>query len=146
MANEALQRGFISVFENLGKSKEQGNLGGWIRTIVVRRCIDLIKEIKCLKYDELDKVEIHQQDWDDFDSTYKQIEYAEIIELLEKLPLGYKTVFSMYVLDGIKHNEIAESLGISVATSRSQLSKARKMMMALVQEKFKETSVQKSQI
>ena len=138
MANEAMQRGFIAVFEKLNNYKGSGDLGAWIRMIIVRKCIDLIKEQKNLKYVELDKLEQHNNDWDVIDSAYNQIEYSEIVELLETLPLGYKTVFSMYVMDGIKHNEIAESLDISVATSRSQLYKARKMMLELVQDKFKE--------
>ena len=146
MANEALQRGFITVFEKLSNFTGSGDLGGWIRTIIVRKCIDVIKEQKNLKYEDLEKLEQYNNDWDIIDSAYEQIQYSEIAELLDTLPLGYKTVFSMYVMDGIKHNEIAESLDISVATSRSQLYKARKMMLELVQDKFKNSRMHKSQL
>ena len=146
MANEALQRGFIAVFQNLSKYKGTGNLGGWIRTIIVRNCIDLIKEQKNLKYDSIDELEHFNNDWDSIESPYEQINYSEIVELLENMPLGYKTVFSMYAMDGLKHNEIAESLDISIATSRSQLHKARKMMLELVKEKFNTSRMQAGQL
>jgi len=88
MANEALQRGFIKVFEKLGSYKGSGNLGGWIRTIIVMKCIDLIREQKDLRYDDLDKFENHELGWDENDSSYAKIEYSEIIELLDRMPLG----------------------------------------------------------
>ena len=145
MANEALQRGFIKVFEKLESYKATGTLGAWIRTIVVRKCIDLIKEQKGLRYDDLDKLENHEVSWDENGSSYAKIEYSEIVELLDRMPLGYRTVFSMYILDGLKHEEIAGILNITLATSRSQLHKARKMMMDLVKQKLKATDIQKYQ-
>ena len=143
MANEALQRGFIKVFEKLENYKGRGNLGAWIRAIIVRKCIDLIKEQKKLKYENLDTIENHEVEWDRDDRTYHRLDYKQITALLEQLPLGYRTVFSMYILDGLKHDEIASTLGISVATSRSQLFKARKMMLELVQENFNNANMQK---
>lgn len=136
-ANEALQRSFIKVFEKLESFKSNGNLGGWIRTIIVRTCIDLIKEQQDLKYDDLDQItnlSIHENEAVD---DYHDISYSEMIELLNQLPIGYRTVFSLYILDKLKHDEIATTLNISVTTSRSQLFKARKMMKDLVLNNFK---------
>lgn len=146
MANEALQRGFIAVFENLRKYNASGNLGGWIRTIIVRKCIDLIKEQQSLKYEDIEQLENQTLELGDIDPSSMQLKYSEITELLEQLPLGYKTVFSMYAIDGLKHSEIAESLEISITTSRSQLFKARKMMLGLIKEKSKKSRMQNSQL
>jgi len=144
MANEALQLGFIAVFEDLKKYKGTGNLGGWIRTIVVRKCIDLLRERKSLRYDEVEDLEDPNPTLADIGDDYGHYEYTELLGLLDKLPLGYKTVFSMYVLDEHSHSEIAEALKISVATSRSQLYKARKLLISLVQKKYYKSSLQKS--
>lgn len=140
-----MQRGFIAVFEKLKSFKGKGELGAWIRMIIVRKCIDLIKERKQLKYEDLENIDQHLIESAELNHTYNEINYSELVLLLDHMPLGYKTVFSMYILDGLQHKEIAEALDISVATSRSQLYKARKMMMELVQTQFKKSGMQQYQ-
>jgi len=143
LANEAMQRGFIKVFEKLSSFKGSGNLGGWIRSIIVSTSIDLIKERKKLLFDDIENVVVKDNRWDDNNSIYQNIDYKALLNLLDNLPLGYRTVFSMYVLDEIKHDEIASLLNISVATSRSQLHKSKKMLKEMVQEKFGKIKMQK---
>lgn len=142
MANEALQRSFIKVYENLGSFKA-GSLGGWIRTIVVRTAIDLIKERQKLRFSDVDQLEQIPSDWDSNDNSFDHINYDALLQLLDEMPLGYRSVFSMYVLDEIKHDQIAEILDITAATSRSQLFKAKNMLRKLVVEKFGITTMQK---
>ena len=136
LAKEAMQRGFIKVFSNLHKYKSIGNLGGWIRTIVVRTAIDLIKERKKLQFEDIDSVADVHNDWNESEETSSHIDNQSLLGLLSELPIGYKTVFTMYVIDEIKHQEIATLLNISISTSRSQLHKARKMLQSMIQKNY----------
>ncbi len=134
LANEALQRGFIKVYEKLSAYKGKNQLSGWIRSIIIRTCIDVLKERQKLQYEVIDQ----QYDITDTQTEYEQPEigFQDMLTLLDKLPDGYRAVFSMYVLDGLSHNEIAQLLKITPSTSRSQLAKSRKMMQALVKRHF----------
>lgn len=130
-AAEALQTGFIRVFKNLNSFRNEGELGGWIRKIIVRSAIDQIKKEKISFCDDLTII-------DELDNSYTMeisfdsFNYDQLIGLLNRLPKGYKMVFSMFVLDELDHSEIAATLGISEATSRTQLFKARKMLQSFI--------------
>lgn len=145
LANEALQRGFIKVFEKLSSFKinSSGSLGGWIRSIIVFTAIDLIKERKKLLFDDIENIPSKEVYSDDNYLNYQNVDYPSLLDLLDELPLGYRTVFSMYVLDEIKHDEIASILKISVATSRSQLHKAKKMLKEKVEKNFGNAIIEK---
>jgi RNA polymerase sigma factor (sigma-70 family) len=123
-AQEALQNGFIRVFRFLDRYAEQGQLGAWIRKIMVRASLD---QIRANKKHQIagDETTIDDSLHVDFPDT---MTYEKLLQLLEELPEGYKIVFSMYVLDDYSHAEIAETLQINEATSRTQLFKARKML------------------
>lgn len=132
-AQDALQNGFIKVFKNLDKYRNDGALGAWIRKIIVRASIDQLDLQK--KHRTLfttDEVESHTdiiEDW------HESMTYDELLKLINKLPLGYKMVFTMYVLDDLSHAEIAESLKITESTSRTQLKKARTLIKKQLLEK-----------
>ena len=143
LANEALQRAFIKVFSKLSTFKKEGNLGGWIRSIVVNTSIDVLNEQQKLKFDDLDKISEQTFDWEVEDHSLDKIDYNALLMILDELPTGYRTVFSMYVLDNLKHNEIASILKISVATSRSQLHKARRILREIVENKFGKVIMEK---
>lgn len=136
LANESLQRGFIKVFKRLESYSGAGSLGGWIRRIIVTTAIDVLKEQQKLQFEEVETLDHYATFSEDSSSRYQEIDYNAMLRLLDRLPIGYKTVFSMYVLDGLKHDEIASNLGISISTSRSQLFKSKKMMKALIIKEF----------
>lgn len=129
-AEEAMLNGFFKVFSNLKNFKNEGSFEGWIRKIMVRESISFLRQQK--------KIEFFIEDTfvkDDYDNNINtNIEVAEIQQLIDVLPEGYKMVFVMYAIEGYKHQEISEMLNISIGTSKSQLFKARKML----QEKLKE--------
>lgn len=129
-AEEAMLNGFFKVFLNLKSFKNEGSFEGWIRKIMVRESISFLRQQK--------KIEFSIEDTfvkDDYDNNINtNIEVAEIQQLIDALPEGYKMVFIMYAVEGYKHQEISEILNISIGTSKSQLFKARKML----QEKLKE--------
>lgn len=121
-AQEAFQKGFIKVFEHIKEFRFNGSFEGWIRKIMIRSALNQLKTKKTISFEEIEevdkvKVEIHEN-----------MTYQSLVKLIQKLPEGYAVVFSMYVLDEMSHFEIAQILQISESTSRSQLSKARKLL------------------
>ncbi|MBK7096070.1 MAG: sigma-70 family RNA polymerase sigma factor [Saprospiraceae bacterium] len=133
IAAEALQTGFIRVFKNLSSFRNEGDLGAWIRKIIVRTAIDQVKKEKLSFSDDLTMIDELDNSYT-MDFSFDSFNYDRLISLLDRLPKGYKMVFSMFVIDELDHSEIAETLGISEATSRTQLFKARKMLQSLIVE------------
>jgi len=139
-AADALQNGFIRVYKYIDKYNETGNLGAWIRRIVVNSCLDEIRKRGKHLSLELDGVETKALNVE-MAPLAEQFNIDRIKSMLKKLPMGYRTVFSMSVFDDMNHKEIAVSLNITEATSRSQLMRARKML----QEQIKSDSYLASQ-
>jgi RNA polymerase sigma-70 factor (ECF subfamily) len=139
-AADALQNGFIRVYKYIDKYNETGNLSAWIRRIVVNSCLDEIRKRGrhfSVELDDVDAASLKVE----MKPVAEQFNIDRIKSMLQKLPLGYRTVFSMSVFDDMNHKEIATSLNISEATSRSQLMRARKML----QEQIKSDSYLASQ-
>ena len=123
-AEEAMLNGFFKVFSNLKSYKSEGSFEGWIRRIMVRESISFLRQKKQIEF-VVEDVDIKTN----YSNTIKSdMEVAEIQQLIDGLPEGYKMVFVMYAIEGYKHNEIAEMLNISEGTSKSQLFKARKLL------------------
>ncbi|WP_396602122.1 RNA polymerase sigma factor [Algibacter sp. R77976] len=128
-AEEAMLNGFFKVFSNLKSFKNEGSFEGWIRRIMVRESISYLRKQKNIEF-PVEAVEFNNG----YSNNIKtDIDVAEIQQLIDSLPEGYRMVFVMYAIEGYKHHEIADLLCISEGTSKSQLFKARKML----QEKIK---------
>jgi RNA polymerase sigma factor (sigma-70 family) len=124
-AKDFFQDAFIKVFRNLDRFKGEGSLEGWIRRIMVNTSLNHLKAshkfIETLnEYDYAD-----QPEW----QADSQTDAKEIMEEIRLLPTGFRTVFNMYAVEGYSHKEIAEALGISEGTSRSQYARARAHLM-----------------
>lgn len=119
-AEDALQEGFISIFKNLHTFRGDGTLGGWMKTIFIRIAI---KKMRTRSF---------FSDVEDIPDTEVVFDDALTGELLEKtilsLDKGYRTVFLMVEIEGYKHKEVAEILKISEGTSKSQLSRAKRIL------------------
>ena len=129
-AEDALQDGFIKVFQNLKAFSGNGSLEGWIRRIIVNTSLDAIRKNKKLQLNTpIENVEfsLHSNN-----NTLKSLEAEDLLKILDTLPLGYKTVFNLYAIEGYSHKEIADELNININTSKSQLSRARKVLQNLV--------------
>ncbi len=129
-AEEVMLNGFFKVFKNLKTFKNQGSFEGWIRRIMIRESISFLRQKKKLEF-PVEEIDYKNDTTDNINSN---IAVAEIQQLIDSLPEGYKMVFIMYAIEGYKHNEIAELLDITEGTSKSQLFKARQ----LLQQKIKE--------
>lgn len=133
-ADDVLQEGFIKVFKNIQRFNYNGSFEGWVRRIMVNTALT-----KITRYSYKEEVALVHDNFEsyDFRDIVDNISVKELMILINALPGGYKLVFNMYVLEGFSHKEIAESLNITEATSRSQLLKAR---LAL-QQKLKKTEI-----
>ena len=124
-AEDLMLQGFLKVFTNLQKFKGEGSFEGWIRRIMVNTCISYLRK--------KNPVQLTDEDFVFNDSATESLENTsveDIQKLIDKLPEGYKLVFNLYAIEGFKHSEIAEKLGVSESTSKSQLFKARKWLQA----------------
>ena len=120
-AEDALVKGFLKIFQNLENYSFEGSFEGWMRRIMINECLM-----------ELRKNKVFHLNVDDYSSSIssnqeasQQIEEDDVMKLLDYLPEGCRLVFTLYVIEGYKHKEIAESLGITEGTSKSQLNLAK---------------------
>ena len=120
-AEEVMLNGFFKAFTHLGSFKNEGSFEGWLRRIMVREAISFLRSQKNVEF-MMDEFDVN---YDTTNNIHTEIEVAEIQQLIDDLPEGYKMVFVMYAIEGYKHHEIAEILKISQGTSKSQLFKAR---------------------
>lgn len=120
-AEDALVKGFLKIFQHLQNYSFEGSFEGWMRRIMINECLM-----------ELRKNKIFHLNVDDYSSSIssnqeasQQIEEDDVMKLLDYLPEGCRLVFTLYVIEGYKHKEIAESLEITEGTSKSQLNLAK---------------------
>lgn len=129
-AKDMLQDAFIKIFQNMGNFRFEGSFEGWLKRVTTFNCLDYYKKssskIKHVDIDEVYHIQVEES------ATHK-IESKQLYLALQKLPGGYRTVFNLFALEGFGHHEIAEMLGISENTSKSQLFKARKMLQSMLQ-------------
>jgi RNA polymerase sigma-70 factor (ECF subfamily) len=129
-AEDMLQEGFVRLFQNIKSFKGSGSFEGWMRRIIVNTAINYYKTQ--IKYNNTVNVEnneyLFKQEEPETDSKYGDVSQSRLLEMIKELPDGYKMVFNLYVLDGYSHQEIADILSVSINTSKSQLSKARRML------------------
>ncbi len=131
-AEEALVSGFYKVFSQIESYSGMGSFEGWIRRIMVNEALMKLRKSQPLIFpgDSFAPV-----DTEDSFNIEADISAREIMALLEELPPGYRTIFNLFVLEGFKHHEIAETLNISINTSKSQLILAKEKMRKLLQAK-----------
>jgi len=124
-AQDMLQESYIKIFNNLGNFKFQGSFEGWLKRICVNQCLDYIRKDRSHLFTDVNddalQFSIPEKSSDTLNEKY-------LMTLLRQLPLGYRTVFNMYAIEGYAHSEIASILGISENTSKTQLFKARKLL------------------
>lgn len=129
-AADILQDGFVSLFTKLDSYSGDGSFEGWARKIFVNTALMSLRKRDILK--QSDDVEGAKSIASSDTNALQNIGYKELIKLIGTLPPGFRTVFNMYVIEGYSHKDIADMLGISEATSRSQLQRARMMLQAKI--------------
>jgi RNA polymerase sigma-70 factor (ECF subfamily) len=128
-AEDILQEGFIKIFKKLDSFRSEGSFEGWIRRIFVNTAIEHFRRKRYLQtVSEKEENTIEGKDI----SVLDKMAAKDIMALIKELSPGYRTVFNMYVVEGYTHKEIADMLGISEGTSKSQLSRAKVILQGLV--------------
>ncbi len=129
-AEDVMIEGFFKAMTNIHQYSGQGSFQGWLRRIMVNESLMFLRKAHNFKMTvEISNIEIKSQV-----NVQDELQAKDILKLLDKLPTGYRTVFNLYVLEGYKHREIAELLGISINTSKSQLILAKKRMQSLIEQ------------
>ncbi|MFD1552759.1 RNA polymerase sigma factor [Putridiphycobacter roseus] len=133
-AQDMVQNGFIKVFEKLTVYNFTGSFEGWVRRIMVNTAIDLIRKNKKNTYAIENEADIASEEENGIiieeDLNALNFKASKAIEAISNLSAGYKMVFNLYVMEGYTHKEIAEYLGISEGTSKSNLAKAKQKLRA----------------
>ena len=129
-AVEVLNDGFLKVFKNLKKFDQTRSFKAWLRTILINTALDHYrKEKKHMHQEDISEV----RNLDSGKRTDADLSYEELLQLVQRLSPAYRTVFNLYVIDGYKHHEIADMLGISEGTSKSNLTKARANLRDMIE-------------
>lgn len=126
-AENILQDGFIKVFTQLHTFRNEGELGGWIRRIMVNTALSYLKRNKRYAHELVfEDCPLHPVTEEDIDL---KLEVKEIAKLIRQLPTGYQTIFNLHAVEGYTHVDIGSMLGISAGTSRSQYARARTLLI-----------------
>lgn len=133
-SEEVMIEGFCKVFKKMDMYSGKGSFEGWIRRIIINEALMFIrKKYRFSEHADITEMPVRATTV----NVEDQLAAQDILNLLEKLPTGYRTVFSLYVIEGYKHREIAEMLGISINTSKSQLILAKRKLKVLVEKAYK---------
>lgn len=131
-AEDVLQEGFMKVYNALDKFKGDSNIKTWMQRIMINTAINHYRQKIKIDYKIIDK-EDSEIFTNDNESALDKMSEDELLEVINQLPDGYRIVFNLYTIEGYKHKEIAEMLGITEGTSKSQLAKAKKTIKQLIE-------------
>ncbi len=127
-ASDILQETFISIFKNIGTfDKERGNIEAWMRKIAVNTALKVIRQRK-ISFLDIESNHLQLSDPSVQEADIEKISEEQILKMIHTLPQGYRTIFNLFVIEGLSHQEIADCLDISISTSKSQLSKAKRLL------------------
>lgn len=130
-AEDILQEGFLKVFKKMDSFRSEGSFEGWMRRIFVNTAIEHFRRKRyLLPVTEREENTIEGK----YLSVLDDLAARDIMALVQELSPGYRTVFNMYVVEGFTHKEIADILGISEGTSKSQLSRAKVILQDMVKQ------------
>lgn len=129
-AEDILQEGFIKVFKYIGNFRREGSFEGWLRRIFVNTAIEhLRKAVNMYSIVDSEDKPIDIVD----ESIFDRLDEQDLLDMVQSLSPGYRTVFNLYVVEGYSHKEIGKLLSISEGTSKSQLARARQLLQKKVQ-------------
>lgn len=125
-AEDILQDGFVKVFRFISNFRKEGSFEGWVRRIFINTAIEYLRKATHLfpiVNEEGEAIDIKDE------NLFDGLEVDDLIGMIQSLSPGYRTVFNLYAIEGYSHKEIAEMLQISEGTSKSQLARARQVLI-----------------
>lgn len=138
-AEDIMQDAFVKLFNNLSRFRGEGSFDGWVRRIFVNTAIEHIRKNKIANSEIGQGIEesIACNQKNVLDNLFEK----DLLKNAAGLSDGYKTVFNLYAVDGYSHKEIADKLGITESTSKSQFSRAKAILRTVLQGNFRSTNV-----
>ena len=135
-AQEFFQEGFIEVFKSLKNYNNTGSLEGWVRRIILNVTLQQIRKNMSIPKALPLQEEIYQSELKNDLSDDHFTNKKKVLKSMQQLPEGYRTILNLYAIEGWSHKEIAESLSISIGTSKSQLNRARAYLRKILKSKI----------
>ncbi|SIR17840.1 RNA polymerase sigma factor [Maribacter ulvicola] len=129
-AEDIVQDSFVDAFKNLEKFKYESTFGSWLKRIVINKSINHLK-VKRIPLTTIDNHEYHLTD----EVEYEKVDTINMFKVksgIEKLPVGYRQIINLYLIEGYDHNEISDVLGITISTSKSQYHRAKKKLVEII--------------
>ncbi|MDD4150373.1 MAG: sigma-70 family RNA polymerase sigma factor [Bacteroidales bacterium] len=134
-AQDLLQECFIRILNKIDHYNFKGSFEGWIKRLTVNHALNYLKSKQHFMAEDISSYEIENQQITS--DVISDMNAQDIIQMINKLPVGYRTIFNLHVIEGYKHTEIAEILEISDITSRTQFKKAREALIQMIIESNK---------
>jgi RNA polymerase sigma-70 factor (ECF subfamily) len=131
IAEDVLQESFLDVFQNIGKFDFRVTFGAWVKRIVINNCINELKK-KSSNLTFLEEINIDIEETIEDEQHEPTLTIEKVTKAMMKIPEGTRTIFSLYLLEGYDHEEIAEILKISVSTSKTQYMKAKQRIKTII--------------
>ncbi len=128
-AEDVMQDAFIKIFQKINQFREEGSLEGWMRRIIINTALEKFRK-QNLMFPVSDIFETAGNL--NYDNLISNISSGELLRIIQDLPPRYRLVFNLYAIEGYKHKEIAEKLGIETGTSKSNLARARSILQKKV--------------
>jgi RNA polymerase sigma factor (sigma-70 family) len=139
-AKDIVQDGFIKIFKKIHLYKANGSFEGWLKTLFVNTALDIYRKKKrglnIVDNSLIEDQAIEIEDNNDLLDSYKGLSVGDVVEAMQNLSPAYRTVFNLYVMEGLTHKEIAEELEINIGTSKSNYAKAKLNIRKLLQNKI----------
>lgn len=129
IAEDIMVEGFMRVFSKIDQFSGDGSFEGWIRRIMVNEALGHLRKQKRILEDTLSD---EAENIPDYALADQNLNAEELLDLIGELPVGYRTVFNLYAIEGYAHSEIAAMMGITESTSKSQLHRARALLQKMV--------------
>lgn len=131
-AQDVLHDGFITVFMKIGGFRHEGSFEGWLRRVFVTASLGYLRRSKKIAEESV-QVETVANLSSENASALEKMEVKELLGIISRLPAGYRTVLNLYAIEGYSHKEIAVQLEITEGTSRSQLLRAKAMLLKMIE-------------
>lgn len=135
-AEDMLQESFFQVFKHIGTFRGESSIGAWIKRIVVNKCINELKKKSPILYPSEDPRS--RPDVEPVDEARFAFTVAQTNKAIARLPDGYRVILSLYLFEGYSHKQIAEKLGISESTAKTQYMRAKQRVRSWVKETLTE--------
>ncbi|SFP43921.1 RNA polymerase sigma-70 factor, ECF subfamily [Pseudarcicella hirudinis] len=132
-AEDVLQEAFLDAFLKISDFRQTSTFGAWLKQIVVNRAINQLRQRKVELVDVADSGDFQDEDYVDEDDIDMNV--AAVRTAIQQLPDGFRTVLSLYLLEGYDHEEIADILEIAESTSRTQYIRAKKRLLEILKKR-----------